>query len=93
MSEWLVQLTGKEFELETVSRLFNLPELRIIKEGRDYFLQSEDFRPLSDAHDVYKCAQKMLPFINGAARLHSVGFKQIGIERDRPTQRRWHTLF
>jgi hypothetical protein len=80
MSEWLVQLTGEEVELETVTRLFNLPELRIIKEDRDYFLQSEDFRPLSDARDVYKCAQKMLPFINGAARLHSVGFKQIAID-------------
>lgn len=80
MAEWLVQLTGEEFELETVTRLFNLPELCIKKEGRDYFLQSEDFRPLSDAHDVYKCAQKMLPFINGAARLHAVCFRQIGID-------------
>jgi hypothetical protein len=80
MSEWLVQLTGDEFELEKVTRLFNLPELSIIKEGTEYFLQAEDLRGLSDAHDVYKCAQKMLPFINGAARLQSTGFKKIGID-------------
>ncbi len=75
MSEWLVQLTGEELELETVTRLFNLPELCIKREGRDYFLHSEDFLTLSNAYDVYKCAQKMLPFINGAARLPSAGFK------------------
>ena len=80
MSEWLVQLTGEKFELERLTRLFNLPELSIIKEGSDYFLQSNDFRALSDAHDVYKCAQKMLPFINGAARLQSTSFKKIGID-------------
>lgn len=80
MSEWLVQLTGEEFELERVTRLFNLPELSIIKEGSDYFLQSNDFRALSDAPDVYKCAQKMLPFINGAARLQSTSFKKVGID-------------
>lgn len=80
MSEWLVQLTGEEFELETVTRLFNMPKLCIKKEGRDYFLHSEDFLTLSNAHDVYKCTQKMLPFINGAVRLHSVGFKQVGID-------------
>jgi hypothetical protein len=80
MSEWLVQLTGDEFELETVTRLFNLPELSIIKEGTEYFLQAEEFGRLSHAHEVYKWAQKMLPFINGSARLQSTGFKEIGID-------------
>ena len=80
MAHWLVQLQGEEFELETVNRLFNLPRLRVFKEGGDYFLQSEDFLALTDAHTVYKCAEKMLPLINGAGSLQSEGFRRVGID-------------
>lgn len=80
MSQWMVQLQGQEFELDTLTRLFSLPRLSIIKEEDNYLLKSDSFSALTDAHEVYKCALNMLPLINGAGGLQFEGFQRVGID-------------
>lgn len=60
--------------------VFNSPRLCIIKQEDNYFLESEDFNALIHAHEVYKCAEKMLPLINGAGGLQFDGFQRVRVD-------------
>ncbi len=67
--EWLIQLTGDNYDLEELSKSLQSPELNINQEGEIYILKSSDFNSLSDADKVREKASEILCLINGSASL------------------------
>jgi hypothetical protein len=67
--EWLVQLTGENYDLEELSKSLKAPELTIDQEEGGYVLRSADLNNLNDADVVRQKASEILSLINGGARL------------------------
>jgi len=70
MMRGLAKLAGDSWQLEQLSELMGSPDLRIVKEDDGYYLCASTFDGLTEAGTVHAEAQKLAPYINGAARLH-----------------------
>jgi hypothetical protein len=68
-ARWRVRLNGELFDLEDLPRMFSAPGLRVIVEGDAYFLEAAAFDREADQGAVFAEAERLLPTINGAARL------------------------
>ena len=67
--EWIVSLSGDDFDLEQLSESFEIPELTIEKDNDSYILKSSRFLPLNSADEVKKVADELLIAINAASIL------------------------
>ena len=74
---WHVRLKGEAFDLEDLGELVASPDLRVIKEGADFFLESVTFERLGGSVAVLEEAQRILPWLNGAAKLKRHGFRDV----------------
>ena len=80
MVEWFVLITGKNSDLEELSKSLNSPELCVIREGPDFILKSTDFNSLKDADDVRNEAIEIISQINGAARFFKRMRKPLAVD-------------
>jgi hypothetical protein len=79
MNDWCVGLTGDEFDLEELPKLFSTSKVEIVEDNGSYSLQSRDFDSLTDPHEVRLRAIDLIDRVNGAARLAFPGFKPVSI--------------
>jgi hypothetical protein len=70
MTGWLAKLAGDSWQLEQLGELLDSSHLRVVKEYDGYYLRAAAFDGLTEAAAVHAEAQKLLPHINGAMRLH-----------------------
>jgi hypothetical protein len=79
VARWRVQLKGEKFDLEDLPELFTAPDLRVVEQEATYFLEAAAFDALQEAGAVQRAAQRLLPMINGAARLQSRSFRNVSL--------------
>lgn len=66
-------------DLEDLPGLFTSPNLRVVEEEGAYYLESASFEALDEGGAVHEEAQRVLPMINGAARLRSRSYRNVAI--------------
>lgn len=70
MTRWRVELQGEAFDLEELPHFFTAPELRVVETGdRIFALESVTLDGIDSAEEADREARRLLPRINGAARL------------------------
>lgn len=75
---WRVRLEGDALDLKALVRMFTAPGLRIVEDQGDaYFLESETFQGQPNHLAVFAEAERLLPLINGTARLSSSGHRDV----------------
>jgi hypothetical protein len=79
MTEWLVKLKGEELDLRDLPALLRSPDLSVIEEDGSYYLTSAEFNSLTDAGDVLRRAKRLIPLLNGAAKLWLGNFGALDI--------------
>ena len=67
--EWMVCVTGDDFDLQELSKSLNSPELCVIKEENECYLKSTSFKQLSSDNKVQNKAKNILSLFNGVLRL------------------------
>ncbi len=77
---WRVRLKGEAFDLEDLVELITSPDLRVVNEGADFFLESATFDRLDGSVDVLQEAQWLLPRLNGAGKLKRHGFRDVDVD-------------
>jgi hypothetical protein len=55
------------------------PGLRVVEESDRFFLEADEFEPLSQAAAVREAAARLLPRINGVGKLKSASFQDVGL--------------
>ena len=75
MMNWRVSLSGDPFDLQTLADL----EFGVTKDGDAFVLRSDRFDGLTDANKVREAATLLVELLNGAARISSGDFDQVGI--------------
>jgi hypothetical protein len=77
---WRVRLKGESQDLADLAALFTSPTLRVVQEGEEFFLESASFEPLDDSATVHSEAQRIMPRLNGAARLRERSFRNVATD-------------
>ncbi len=67
--EWVVTLSGSAHTLEELSKVFDAPEICILKNNDKYILKSKDFAALGSYDQVRDHTTEILTPLNGAAKL------------------------
>lgn len=79
-ARWRVRLKGEAFDLEDLVELISSPDLRVVKAGADFFLESATFERLDRSVDVLeKAQQRIVPRLNGAGKLKRRGFRDVDV--------------
>lgn len=79
---WRARLSGELFDLEDLQRLFSSPDLRVVKDEDQedaYYLESATFEGQPDHMAVFEEAKRLLPLLNGAARLQAPGHRDASL--------------
>jgi hypothetical protein len=80
MTPWRARLSGETFDLEILPTLFSSPDLRVVDDGdQGYFLEAVTLETKPDHMAVFEEAQRLLPLLNGAARLHSSSHRDVSL--------------
>ncbi len=77
MTRWRVQLEGEGFDLEELPHFFTAPELRVVEDDGVYFLESVTFDGIGEAEEADREARRLLPRLNGAARLRMANYHNV----------------
>lgn len=77
MTRWRQELIGHETDLADVADVFHSPPVRVIAVDGHFYLESDEFEPLSDHHPVVKAAQRTIDWVNGAMRLRGDGYQNV----------------
>jgi hypothetical protein len=59
--------------------MFSSPDLRVVKDADSYFLESASFAEESDHMAVFEEAKRLLPLLNGAARLRTSSHRDVSL--------------
>jgi hypothetical protein len=77
---WRVQLAGHEFDLEDLPQWFTSPRLKVVRESdATYWLESADWDHLTEAVGVRAEADRLIPGLNGAARLLKSSYRNVQV--------------
>ena len=82
---WRAQLSGDEFDLETLANHFNAGDPTVQKVGDVFLLGSALFYSISEPDEVTKAvavrdaAVELLELINGAAKIDSLSYRPVGL--------------
>lgn len=79
MARWRVRLEGNVLDLEDLPAHFTSPNLRVVEDAGGYFVESATFEGFVESTAVRDEAERLLPMINGAARLRSRSFHGIKV--------------
>jgi hypothetical protein len=88
---WMIEISGDPYDLETLAQLFNTNEPTIKKENDRYVLTSQSFEQYDDSNSnsniVYTKAQEIIDLLNGISRLGvgltgALKIKSVFIKRD-----------
>jgi hypothetical protein len=71
---------GRACDLEDLVELITSPDLRVVEEGADFFLESVTFDRIDGSVDVLEEAQRLLPRLNGAGKLKRHGFRDVDVD-------------
>ncbi len=77
---WRVRLKGEAMDLEDLAGMFTSPDLRVVREGNDFFLESATFGPLGDSAAVHEAARAILPILNGVAKVKQHRFRDVEVD-------------
>lgn len=77
---WRVRLKGETMDLEDLVELITSPDLRVVKEGADFFLESATLERLGGSVEVFEEAQRLLPQLNGAGKLKRRAFRDVDVD-------------
>lgn len=69
MAKWRVPLQGDQFDLAGLVMYLTSPELRVTREGDEYFLSGTDLDALPSERTVYDRVWELLPIIGGATHI------------------------
>ena len=69
MPKWLVKLKGEEFDLKPIAELLRSVELKVIREGENYYLTGTVFNTAKTPDDVRGFAKNILRRANAAERV------------------------
>jgi hypothetical protein len=69
MADWLVELEGREIDLEALTGLLHSSHLNVFKEGDTYYLKSSGFAPIDSADEVRERAREILQRASAAERI------------------------
>jgi hypothetical protein len=70
MGSWLIGLTGSEFDLKDMAKLFGTPELSVMVKRDGYYLSSSDFEAMIEVEDVRSRGAELVALANGIAKVH-----------------------
>jgi len=77
---WRVQLAGHEFDLEDLPQWFTSPGLKVVRESdATYWLESADWDHFTEAVGVRAEADRLIPELNGAARLMKSSYRNVQV--------------
>jgi hypothetical protein len=79
MVRWRASLDGHSFDLADLPGMFTSPGLRVVQDESEYFLESSTFEVLDESTAVYGEARRLVPMINGAARLRSSSHRNVDV--------------
>src|SRR5574338_524120 len=68
MDKWQARLAGDEYALETLTRQLTQDNLRVIKEGDNYFITSSNFDALDEIEEVEKRTEQLMKLLGGILR-------------------------
>lgn len=81
MPKWMVKLTGHEFDLKALSKLYTEPECRVAKDDDGaYYLTSDVFASMAPGGDVDAAAHQMLMYIDALTSIRNLGFEHVTLE-------------
>jgi len=94
---WHVQLTGDPIDLGALAAMFTAPDLRVMRNGDEYFLESAVFETRATSAEVHQDARGLLPLLNGTAKVSRPNFRAVAVgtvvlESDAGTERRHQVL-
>ncbi len=69
MPKWLVKLKGEKFDLKPIAELLRSVELKVIREGENYYLTGTVFNTARTPDDVRRLAKNILRRANAAERV------------------------
>lgn len=80
MPKWMVKLTGHEFDLKALSKLYTEPECRVAKDDDGaYYLTRTAFDALQGFEvDAASCA--WLPIVNDLMRLRNASYESVSLD-------------
>ena len=79
--DWIVVLTGNEIDLQELAKVWNSPELTIMKDATTYILKSTHFASLKSDIEVRERANELLIPINAGIILELDAYMQINIAK------------
>ncbi len=69
MPKWLVKLKGEEFDLKPIAALLRSVELKVIREGENYYLTGTVFNTAKTPDEVRRLAKNILRRASAAERV------------------------
>jgi hypothetical protein len=79
-ARWCVRLAGDTYDLEELTAMFTSPDLRVVREGEGFFLESASFERLGTSADVHAEARRVMPILNGAAKVKQPQFRDVEVD-------------
>jgi hypothetical protein len=77
---WRVRLAGDTHDLEELIGMFTSLDLRVVRDGEEFFLESAGFEGLGTSADVHAEARRLMPLLNGAAKLKQRQFRDVEVD-------------
>jgi hypothetical protein len=77
MSEWMLQISGHEYDIKDLENLNFIPGTSVINDGENYFLKSDVFNLCTEPNQVLEIGKELVKVLNGIGQLHNDGWQMI----------------